>query len=634
MRTKVPLRFVKFKSGEKFVDRSDSDEYGEQYVYENCRQLNDAGIRIDNQTVVIDIDDVDKETINNLIEKFNIKTQTVWTDRGVHFYFDKPRGYKHRANYVCKLGLPVEAKRMTDKTNSITAKRKGKERQIDNAGVYQDLPEIFTPISKKGKGESFDLRNIQQGNRNSTLYALACISIESELVVKITEFANQLFPEPMDRSEVLSIISSAKANGDMGDDVASETAIASQILRELRVTRHNGTYYYLTETEPHVWSDNEHVFKKMIYEEYCPTETSSFVSGVFTQVRERATLIPDDTAFPVRFPNGDVTDGKFISGFSQRFTPYYIDVPYEPHAPRVKEVDDYLNHLTNHDPEYRKTIEEIFGTCLITSPEMKRLIARLFIMVGDGGNGKGTFLTIIKAVLGGENCSPVSPEQMIDERYACQMIGKLANLADDIEDMPIDGKKMKILKNVTTADVVSMRKMRENSFSAVITASQIMTSNHVLKSFEKGESWERRVMWLPMYTKVKKKDPKFISNITTPRAISYWVRLMVEGAGRIAERGAVLTPPSLVEFNKEYHRENNNTIEFCESLTQADVLDQTIGDVYSLYVEWVKREFGDDQKPLKQTTLKEQLRIQHHVDNSKLRSINGEKGRFFAKIEE
>ncbi|MCP6606546.1 hypothetical protein NL500_30580, partial [Klebsiella pneumoniae] len=68
-------------------------------------------------------------------------------------------------------------------------------------------------------------------------------------------------------------------------------------------------------------------------------------------------------------------------------------------AEPVKVVDDYLNHLSNNDEEYKKLILEVLAHTLIINKEFKRMLAKFFIFVGDGGNGKGTLLTIIRAIL-------------------------------------------------------------------------------------------------------------------------------------------------------------------------------------------------------------------------------------------
>ena len=64
-----------------------------------------------------------------------------------------------------------------------------------------------------------------------------------------------------------------------------------------------------------------------------------------------------------------------------------------------------LNHLTNNDEDYKKQLLEILAHPLIVDKEFKRMLAKFFIFVGDGGNGKGTLLLIIRQILGYENCS-------------------------------------------------------------------------------------------------------------------------------------------------------------------------------------------------------------------------------------
>jgi len=187
-------------------------------------------------------------------------------------------------------------------------------------------------------------------------------------------------------------------------------------------------------------------------------------------------------------------DGEFINVNYQEFTPYVIDINYEPDAEPVQKVDDYIKLLTNNDKDYERLLYEIIGHTLIVNPEFKRLMGKFFIFVGDGGNGKGTLLTIIRAILDRKNVTGLSIRNMSDERYFSSMKGKLANLGDDIQDEPINNDQMKLLKNISTCDYVSMRQLYKQSEDVELTCTLIFTSNHILKSFEKGESYKRRVV--------------------------------------------------------------------------------------------------------------------------------------------
>nr|WP_306803528.1 DUF5906 domain-containing protein [Melissococcus plutonius] len=215
-------------------------------------------------------------------------------------------------------------------------------------------------------------------------------------------------------------------------------------------------------------------------------------------------------------------------------------------------------------------------------------MGKFFIFVGDGGNGKGTLLTVIRAILNSKNCTGLSIANMTDEKYLNTLSGKLANLGDDIQDQPIDNAQMKMLKNISTCDFVEIRKLYANSNSVELTPTLIFTSNHVIKSFEKGESYKRRVDWLPMYGKPKKKDPRFITNITSEAALKYWIKLIVEGYMRLYKNQKFTESEKVKQFNEQYHRENNSAIEFINDLKKEDIKGKKSPEIYQEYEIWAE----------------------------------------------
>lgn len=636
MRRDIELKFVKYKDGTKYRDPMiPPGEYND-----NADSYWDAGLIIDDNTVVIDIDlegPKPHDLINNIINAFNIETQTVFTDRGAHFYFDMPRNYTHRANFVCNLGMKIEAKRATQKHNSITVKRGGKLRKIKNAGIYADIPDIFKPIIKSmemGKQEQYLLHGMEMGGRNNKLFNFRCRLKGIEDADKITEFVNaKLVADPLGDSEVASICQSALNYIDDGDDEQSEEyRVATKIIAELRTVVHNGTLYMIENLDPIKWTSDKLVIQRTIFQDYCEGKTLNFFRGVEGSVRARSPIRDKNSVFPVRFRNGIVIDGEFIYGDNSTFTPYMIDINYNPEAPAVKMVDDYLDHLSGGEPEYRAFLGELMGHTLITDPEKKRTVGKFFIFSGEGGNGKGTFLEILASILGMDNVSNLSPDQIVQESQANSMIGKLANLGDDIENSAFDEKKMKAVKNISTCDIIQLRHLRHDGFQARLTCSMIFTTNHEVKSFEKGESYKRRVVWLPMFTKVGKKDPKFISKLTSPEALSYWVRLMVEGYFRLYEVGDFTQSKAVNDYTSQYHEMNNHTIEYCREGGITAFEGKKIGEIYTAYEIWCQ-DPDRDYNPLSRKLLSAQLKEQYGLVNDKVISKDGVKGRFFYKKE-
>ena len=325
----------------------------------------------------------------------------------------------------------------------------------------------------------------------------------------------------------------------------------------------------------------------LIFEEI-GNQRTRFIDEVIKQMKYRAPLIDPDKIFDIKLQNGILRTGEFIEVAYQEFTPYSIEIPFYADAEPVQLVDDYLNHLTNSDEHYKKRLLEVLAHTLIIDKEFKRMLAKFFIFIGGGGNGKGTLLSIIRQILGAHNTSALSIKQMTDERYFTTMQGKLVNLGDDLEDSAIDHEQMKILKNISTCDYVATRNLFEQSKNIELTISLIFTSNHILRSWEKGESYKRRINWMPMFGKPTKKDKHFISKLTTPEALEYWMRLIVEAYQRLYKNEGFTFSEAVENFNTEYHEQNNTVLQYLQDYEKSDFLGLRSPEAYENYEQWAE----------------------------------------------
>lgn len=560
--------YIEFLPGKKHATK-DAD-MSEDHVF-----FNDAGYVLTDNDLIVDIDCLEKPVIEKMLSLFNVKTQTVWTDRGVHLYFKRPDAFRG-ANRVCTLGFPVEFKHIKN-TKAITIKRNGVLREIENEGVREDLPDIF-----KGSTKLNSLLGMDEGDgRNNALYAHRMKIHNISNWRNILRFINNnILATPLSEDEFQAIVRDVKI--DTGEN--SEPEVAAYLMKKYKIVKYMGTLYFYRNGE---YTSNEDVLYRLIFEEV-GNKKMRYVDEVKRQIERRCQLIDKNKEFDIKFKNGILRQGEFIEVDYQEFTPYEIDIEYDRNAETVQIVDDYINHLTGNDVDYRNRLLEILAHPLIVNKEFKRMMGKFFIFVGDGGNGKGTLLTIIRHILNSKNCTSLSIKEMTDERYFVTMHGKLANLGDDIQDQPIDKAQMKILKNISTCDFVAMRRLFEQSEDVELTVSLIFTSNHILKSFEKGESYKRRVDWLPMYGKPTKKDARFISNLTTPKALKYWIKLIVEGYFRLYKNEKFTTSKVVEDFNKRYHEENNNVLMFLKDHKADDFLDRRSPECYEQYSNWAE----------------------------------------------
>ena len=597
--------YIEFEPGQKHSSKLAD-------VSESHEAFHDAGWILEDSDYVIDIDDLPKEIIKKFLVTFDIQTQTVWTDRGVHLYFKKPAGFRTGANRVSPLGFKYEIKHKKN-TKAVTIKTGGKLRKIDNFGIREEAPFIFTSRKKHDV-----LYGMDEGEgRNQALFRLRSSIGTRENWRKILTFVNDhIFATPLPEDEFATLTREMVIEAEKDN----EYEIATHLMREKDFIQYGERYYFKHEGQ---YTHEKAILKKEVYA-FVGAQKTRYVDEVIKQMEYRCRKIPQDTQFQIRFLNGYLEHGEFIELITDDFSPYNIEIEYDPAANPHELVDQYIDHLTKGDADYRNLLLEILGHTLIVNPELKRMLAKFFIFVGDGGNGKGTLLEIIRKILGQKNVTGMSISELADERYLPSFKGMLANLGDDIQDQAINDKDMKTLKNISTCDFISSRELYKGAENLYFTGSLIFTSNHVLKSWEKGESYKRRVMWLPMYTKVVKKDPKFITNMTTPEALKYWIRLIVEGYQRLYRNGKFTRSEIVEKFNEQYHRENNPALEYVEDMDLSDFENLPIKDVYQAYEEWCEDNAATSSKKMISDVLLSRFGLE-----KKVMKVNGKSTRCF-----
>lgn len=604
--------FYEYEPGEKYATK----EGGHYITSDTPDAFSDAGRKLDDTDLVIDIDHISKKTIQKVIDTFNLKTETVWTDRGAHLYFKRPPGNKRYINGVCKLGFEVEYKTSRNSPQGICIKRNGKLRIITNEGLRQDFPEFF--LSNK---KYVELNGLSDGDgRNQKLYAHKKALGNKKDTESILKFINEnVFAEPLDDKEFGTVIRQEVGKG--ADDAKPENVIATAVIEDLATESWAGSIWF--DIGGGIYSNDLARLQNIIYRLYCPGMNTRSVDEVIKQLRYRSPLRDKESAFPIKLKNGYLSKGRFIKSQSRMFTPYYIDINYISDADPVRMIDDYLDQLSNADldfkgkpytdqdhKDYRDLILETIAFGLITDPEKTRALSKFFIYRGDGGNGKGTLLSIIRAILGADNCSGASITQLGDPKYVPSLIGKLVNLGDDIEDKPINKEQFKTIKNISTADAIEVRKLYQEPFSAVVTAKLIFTSNSDIKTFDKGDALKRRICWMPMFNRVEKIDDQFISKITTPDALCYWMSLIVKAYERLYTHG--FTKSRITnDYNEQYHLHNNIAEMFVDDIlkdckdyddpAQNEFLTKTRTMINQMFADW---NTDDNERKLNQKQFK------------------------------
>jgi putative DNA primase/helicase len=130
----------------------------------------------------------------------------------------------------------------------------------------------------------------------------------------------------------------------------------------------------------------------------------------------------------------------------------------------------------------------------IMTPENR--IQKAILLLGDGSNGKSTFLRVCVAFLGKRNTGALSLHKLEKDKFAAaRLIGKLANVCPDLPTGHLETTSM--FKALTGGDVVSAEFKFRDSFEYVPFAKLLFSANHPPRSDDASHGFFRRWQVVP-----------------------------------------------------------------------------------------------------------------------------------------
>lgn len=606
--------YVEFVKGMKFPTRN--PEYSDF-----LDSFEDAGYVIEDNEVIVDIDNFSHEFCRTLIDFFGITTKTVWTDRGVHLYFNKVNSKLGKKTGICALGIPIELKNKTNKY--ITVKRNGIARKVENEDIKMNFPEMFNI-------KSYDnLSELDEGDgRNNALFKhwkkllKSTVENKEEIIRFISE---HVFPTALPLKEVENILKNDSSDERISNDEQQQVD-AINIINKYKCVKYQATLFFKNGEN---YSNDIDEFNYILSNYVLGNKSATYIENVKKLIMMKTRTIHQDDMF-IQFKNGILKNGEFIEIVTDEFTPYRINVNYNPNAAVVSVVDEYLHNLCNNEENYIKHVLEAIASSFILDVELKRHLSKFWLFYGDGGNGKGTLLTIIRKILDDDNCSSLDLFDLKDDRKITSAVGKLANLGDDVSaKKAMDDETTKRLKNITSADSIEFRPLYSNPKKAIISPTLIFTTNKIIKTWEKGNSIKRRIIWCPMLYKPQTKDPKFISKLTTTEALEYWIKLLVEAYQRLYQNKQFTDSKTITDFTEQYHNNNDPVENFVSELNVfEDIIGKTLADLRELYLSYV--DDTDSSAPsFPRSRLKEAILIKYpELEYKKIRLKSNDKNKY------
>ena len=272
--------------------------------------------------------------------------------------------------------------------------------------------------------------------------------------------------------------------------------------------------------------------------------------------------------FLLNLQNGmlELTRGSLLPHDAKYLSTVQLPVKYDPAAKCPQILKFFSEVLYEQD---LAAIQELCGYVLWRDYPA----AKAWMLVGTGSNGKSTYISLLRKLVGIENVSSRGLVDIERNHFAtADLFGKLANLYADLEDVALrtTGK----FKMLTGRDPVTAEYKYRNSFPFINTAKMVFSCNKIPESVDDTDAFFRRwiILTFPNQFQGDKEDRKLLDRLTTPEELSGFLNFALEGLKRLQANGWHFSNPRTTEeIRREYIRKSSPVQAFLMDCTRLEV---------------------------------------------------------------
>ena len=308
--------------------------------------------------------------------------------------------------------------------------------------------------------------------------------------------------------------------------------------------------------------------------------------------------------------------GEVLQKTPETIVRNYIPVIYNPGALKNDVLDRFMSNLFGNDKDMHEFIYRIIAYGLWPENHLQKF----FILFGEGGNGKSTFLNLLKLFYGRENISILGLVKFGDDRYIGSLYGKMVNLGDDIEASAL--LESAVLKKVVSGEPVHANPKFGFMFAFVVTQKLLFSANSVPRITDTSQGMADRLIVIPFTQRIRGTStavPNIVQEIVKSGGLSVLLNRVLKEVPNIINKISI--PLSVQEATQKHMVETNPVALFVNEMNDLgwrvdtgssfeglaatrNISDLTTVQVYNLYKEWCKE---NGYKPLANNTFGREL---------------------------
>lgn len=551
--------------------------------------------------IMIDADDHDTaDAIHKILLEQGSKFYYQVTDRGQHFFFKKGnlgQYIKSNSHQKTALGLMVDYKSSSNDGTKLV--KDSKQREIlegENGGGLEDLPPWLMCIKT-----DMEVAELQNGDgRNDTLFNYILVLMRfhlnkdeiREIIKMINEycFIDKLSDRELKvilRDEAFPSIQAAFTTTEKDYTGKTKTKVLYEGIADFVIAEQN-----ICKIDDELYRYNEGVYFLLDSDGFdsCVMNTIkgtniNFRRELKPHIRERTESVELTSYNYICFNNGvyDIINDTLLPHSKDFVFINKIPHNYVPGAEPVELVDRFLNNLSCDDKDVVQLLIEMIGYCFYR----RNKLTKFFIIVGEGENGKSTFLDYIKYLLGDSNTTEQTLQEICADKFGTWMLkDKLLNVGDDIDKEFVE--KTGVVKKLVDGNTFMSQRKGKDQFKLTYTGKLIFSCNEIPRFKDDTHGWERRKVIVPFYADFKNnkslKIPFIEEKLKDIECVEYIISIAVQALRRIIDDGFI-EPQVVVERTEQNRRDNNPILQFTEERNIEGVNKK---ELYLSYQVWCK----------------------------------------------
>ncbi len=312
----------------------------------------------------------------------------------------------------------------------------------------------------------------------------------------------------------------------------------------------NGVYKQIGDTEIYNRMDNVFVQYSLFEERTSSRKVKDAIArlaSLLSRTDKRHFSDKEKQPYFLNLMNGlfDMDSFTLMEHSRDYFTTVQLPYRYNPQSV-CENFENFINVITQNNDATKSMIQDMFGYCLLNgNPKHK-----VFYLYGSTArNGKSSLAKILCGLLGENNYSNLSLEQISKRDSLISLIDKQINFSDEVDGRFIESS---MLTQLSAEGTANLNPKYKKQFDSKIFAKFIIACND-LPRFQSAQGMKHRMITIPFHYQIPEEkridriDIKLLLNEGS--GILNWA---IEGSKKLKDRGSFL----ISEDSKEESHEN------------------------------------------------------------------------------